>query len=574
MKKKNPELFLSTAVFSLLNILYLLFHYSRWGWLPLGLTLGYYFLRFGRTENHESTVTDAIGSFVGALALDMLLIQMCCAGAFSSSAFFPRNVGSVIGALAILGATGFCAVKINGMLGSLNKHLYPFAVLLRYGILVGGAAGCSCLFVKWNMASFLLPLCCVAAMNLCLELIARKNDTDEARRVYLWAMAWFALFSVGCCLYPDAAVTVIEQLRDFMAFRQSEWYKAVILLVLFSFGMIESVVLRTKRMAVKTDTQLYIILFFGTAFSWINASLSTRYSSLFFAVYLVVNLLYLSLNIGDSETPFLSCPLSRVNLHQTVLSAMLLGVPVAFHYGWILPYAVLALGAVYTLVRLGIDREEKAYRQWGFWQVLLTLLAVYAAVTATMRCRFIGSYLWIGAVYLLTTFALWIVHFTNGQRPVNHYAMRMMILIPVILIFLFSPGRSSIRVRYAVDDALSASEGIAAERVRESGTISLTLYAKSPKAHIVKAWCYWQEDRENAMELLVGEEQSNLIEPRNDCLCLVCEDESGLIFTDKRWFFSKALADSEPVGAPRMRPVDESEREDVSSVTTAPEEMG
>ena len=576
MKTKNPELLLSTAIFSLVNILYLLFHYSRWGWLSLGLTLGYYFLRFAGAEDKNFTITDAVGSLVGALALNMLLIQMCYAGALSTAALFPRNVGIAIGALAILGVTVFCAVKVNGMLGSFSKHIYPFAALLRYGILIGGTVGCSYLFVAWNKAGLLLPLCCVAAVGLILELVALKNDEDEARRVYLWLVAWFVLFAVGCCLYPDAAVAVIERLRGSMAFERIDWYQAVILLVLFFLGIVESAVLRARGKAWETDTRLYIVLFFGTAFVWITSALPTKYSFLLFMAFVVVALLYLSFDMEDEEIEFLDRSLSRVNLRLAVLLALLLGAPVAYYFGRLLPYAIVALSAAYILIRCSRDSgskaADKAYRQWGFWQVLLTLLTVYAAVTATMRCRFIGSYLWIGAVYLLTTCALWIIHFNNMRRAINHYAMRLMILAPVILLLLSSAGRSSIRVRYTVDNALSASERIAAEGVRESGAITLTLYAKSEKANIVKAWCYWQENKEAVMELRVGEEQENRIEPRNDCLHLVCEDESGLIFTDKRWFSGEELTEGASVGAPRARVFRRPESDDGQPSTDAPEE--
>ena len=74
------------------------------------------------------------------------------------------------------------------------------------------------------------------------------------------------------------------------------------------------------------------------------------------------------------------------------------------------------------------------------------------------------------------------------------------------------------------------------------------------------------------MELRVGEEQENRIEPRNDCLHLVCEDESGLIFTDKRWFSGEELTESASVGAPRARVFRRPESDDGQPSTDAPEE--
>ena len=95
------------------------------------------------------------------------------------------------------------------------------------------------------------------------------------------------------------------------------------------------------------------------------------------------------------------------------------------------------------------------------------------------------------------------------------------------------------------------SENVSQDKVQESGTISLKVDVKNEKAKITKAYYYWSQDKENIVEVKLGEEQQNTIELRNDCLCFVCESESGMIYTDRHWFFNRMLGEYDEVGYAR-----------------------
>ena len=75
MKNKTLEIIISTVIFSLLNVVYFLFNFSKWGAIPLVLTLGYFFLRINNKGKDGYTLSEWIGVYFGALLVDMFFIK-------------------------------------------------------------------------------------------------------------------------------------------------------------------------------------------------------------------------------------------------------------------------------------------------------------------------------------------------------------------------------------------------------------------------------------------------------------------------------------------------------------------
>ena len=561
MKNKTLEIIISTVIFSLLNVVYFLFNFSKWGAIPLVLTLGYYFLRINNKGKDGYTLSEWIGVYFGALLVDMFLIKACYSSIIPSKPVLP-STNSMTWAIILLIAE--VIVLLN-----LNKHIdlkYGIAVFLKYAILYGVTIGCSYIFIKWNDAKIVFALFPILFFTLLFELFINKYNRSHCFSIFRWTMSLCVLFNLTNCLYPDYSISMVKWISNISLNLHFKWYVAIILLTLFAFGIGATVVLRQKNKSKASDTQVFLMLFFTTLFFWVTSSLVTKYNFVFIVLFFIANAIYLTFNLKSKNMNAFGVLLSTNNIQYSIVLAILIGLPIAFYYGTIIQYFILASISLFIIFQYStfktkgdeeeeedeyINKQNRPHNKWFFWQVILSMFAIYAIVVTTIRCRYVWNYIFIGIVYALATGAFYIINIQNSLKPKNHCIMRMVISFPVILIFLFSINQSSINTIYKIDNAISVSENVSQDKVQESGTISLKVDVKNEKAKITKAYYYWSQDKENIVEVKLGEEQQNTIELRNDCLCFVCESESGMIYTDRHWFFNRMLGEYDEVGYAR-----------------------
>lgn len=568
MKNKTLEIVITTSVFSLLNILYFLFHFSKWGAIPVVLTLGYYFLRVSNNTSKGRdgyTLSEWIGAYFGALLTDMFLIKACYDGIIPSIPVLPSSIASTW-AIILLIAEVVVLIKLK----KTTNLGYNVAVFLKYIILFGATVGCSYIFIRWTGASVVFALFPMLFISLIIELFVNKYNEKLSYSIFSWTMVICVLFNITNGLYSEYSIAMVRWLYNFSLNLQFKWYVAIVLLAVFVFGIVATITLRQKEKSKSGDTKLYIFFLFTTLFLWISSSFVTKFHPVFIIIFSIVNVLSLTHDFKDSNVNMFNVNMSRSNINYAVALVITSGLPLAFYLGFILQYFIVSFTMLFIMFQYGaykieceeVNEEEgntysEPHKKWFFWQVLLTLLAMYAVIVATVKNRFIGNYIFIAAVYLLATFAFYIINIQNPLRPKNHSVIRIIIAVPVIVIFLFSINQSSIQVSYKVDNIISLSENLPKENVQESEDILLRININNNDVRIEKAYYYWLQDKDNVKEIKVGDNHDNVIKPRNDCLCIVCESESGVLFTDKRWFFNRELEVYSDVGVARENGISE-----------------
>lgn len=564
--KKTLETVISTVIFSLFNIIYYFFNFSKWGAIPVVLTMGYYILRVNNKGKEGYTLTEWVGVYFGALLADMLLIKACFMGIIPSAPII-QSPGAAVLAVCLLIAEVKVLFELNRP-KALNSKVFIF---FKYIILFGVTVGCSYIFIKWTKASIAYALVPVLFIALIIELFIHTYNRNQSHSIFSWVTAVCVLFNLANCVYPAFSITIVRCMCNLSLSMQYKWYAVILLLFLYVFGIAATISLRQKNEAKASDTKLYICFLFSTLFFWVIFSFVTKYNFIFIIIFSMVNIFYLTLNAKDNCVDVYGISLSINNVHYFIVLALTIGLPIAFYLGRALQHFALSCIVLfvffqYNIFRIKNDKEGKESAQnrplgkWFFWQVLLTLFAGYAVIVAAAKSRFAGNFLFIGILYVLATFALYIVNIQNKLNAKNCGIIRKMIVVPVIAIYLFSMNQSSIHVSYSVDDSVSISEGLPQELVQESGYITLKVHMKKKDASLKKVFYYWLHDKDNVNELNVGEDQENLIAARNDCLCLVCESESGVIFTDRHWFFSRGLEAYGDVGLMRLYETSETDR--------------
>lgn len=576
------------------NIVYYLFNFSKWGAIPLILTLLYYFLRVNNQEKaeveeaaEEATATEAaietaeeatteavveagaaeeviaeekraehtlsewIGVYLGALIIDIFFIRMCYEGIIPS---VPNILSSnnFIHVIIILIVELIVLLNLNKP----NSGKYGVCVFLKYIILFGTTVGCSYNFIRWSEASVVFALISVFLVSLAVELFVNSFNARQKCAIFSWTMTLCILFNLANWLYPDFSISLVRWICNISLRLQYRWYIAIIPIILSILGIILSIILRQTGEAKASDTKLYILSLFVTIFFWIITSFVTKYNIVFILIYSIANCIFLASGKNDKSVNVLGIDLSRSNIYCVIVMSLTSGLPISFYLGTVLQYSVIACIVLFIALQYGnykskskktegqeeeVGTPDRPHQKWFFWQVLITLFAVYAIVIVTVTNRFMGNYIFIAALYLLATMANIIISIQNTMLPKNHSVARVFIAIPVIAVFFFCTERSAISIDYNVDNKISSSEGLSNESVQESGDILLSIDIEKEGVEIKKAYYYWFQDNTKLTKLKVGENQMNVIEPKNDCLFIVCETEDGVVFTDKHWFFSSEL---------------------------------
>ena len=115
------------------------------------------------------------------------------------------------------------------------------------------------------------------------------------------------------------------------------------------------------------------------------------------------------------------------------------------------------------------------HKSWYFWQFILTMITVYSFITVYINSNFAGGYILIGFVYIFTSIAFAILSFKNKLMPKNHYAMRIIISLSVIVFLLLSVNQFALSVDIKIDNKISNQNEVSQEVVGETGKINIVI---------------------------------------------------------------------------------------------------
>lgn len=549
----KTETIFSTVCFTLINVLFLLNHFSPWACLAAGLTVLFYFLKvnlIGR-KHTDKTISDYLGTYIGAMLLDMVAILGLEEGIIDKApkSFLSIPTYAIIVPILILGAGIGVMAGFNSVRGTYNCPQF----YIKNTILLGLFVGVPYFFVDWNFMSIFTFAAVIVFAGAFIDLMPHSNR-DYAGGFFT-SCALMLIFNILCALYGDLAVRIVDIFTNYAALNAAPWYNYLIVIVLLAACALYSFISVRKEEESAKSIRTYLLLISVAAYMWISGKVSTKYDFIFLLILTAVNFAFTVVEHRERNIIIFGAKVSSVNLKYCVFLIIALLFPVAFFYGWLLIHICITVLAV-CVVAIYAAHVEKQYKSldfssndpiktFAFWQLILSAAAVIALMIVYLKCNFAANYVLVCLIYAFATICLIGLNCKNKLKPKNHYLMRIIVAVFAIMCMVFTVNQAKIKFTYKADNKISEKYGIDAEKVEE--TKEITFGAKSKKTKVTGYW-YWADNKENVTPLSTDKKVKNTAQMKNGLLYIVAEDENGVCAQSSRWFFDNELVMKKNVG--------------------------
>lgn len=549
----KTETIFSTVCFTLINVLFLLNHFSPWGCLAVGLTVLFYFLKvnlIGR-KHTDKTISDYLGTYIGAMLLDMVAIlgleENIINKAPASFASLPAY--AIVVPILILGAGIGIMAGFNSVRGTYNCAQFYIKNIILLGLFVGVPY----FFVDWDFMSVFTFGAVIVFAGAFIDLMPH-SDRDY-RGGFFTSCALMLIFNILCALYPDLAVRIVDIFTNYAALNAAPWYNYLIPSILLAACAVYSFISARKEEDSAKNIRTYLLLISVAAYMWISGKVSTKYDFIFLLIFTAVNFAFIVVPHKERNIIIFGAKISSVNLKYSVFLIIALLFPVAFFYGRLLIHICITVLTV-CVVAVYAAHVEKQYRSldfsaddpvktFAFWQLILSAAAVLALICVYLKCNFAANYVLVCLIYALATVCLIALNCKNKLRPKNHYIMRIIVAVFAIMCMLFTVNQAKIKFTYKVDNKISEEYGVDAEKVGE--TKEITFGAKSKKTKVEGYW-YWADNKDDVSPLSADKKVKNTASMKNGLLYIIAEDKNGVTAVSSRWFFDNELVMKKNVG--------------------------
>ena len=545
---KTTSTLFPTICFSILNALLLINRFSILGSIFTLAVIIYYFVRieFVGSKNFkdsENGISHWLSEFIGPLALNFIAIN-----AFHNNIFAEKptlngihNSGDVSLAICLL-IGGYILLLI------LCKNWISGKKFLYYGkfvYIIGLTLWISSVLINWEVYSLLPILSVVAAISLFCDLICTKENNIKCNAGFAWCTILFVVFNILNIFYPSFSIKIVDLLYNFNFSNLSPWYVSLIAIVLLSICAINYYLTKMNKRIHCIDVHIYLSIISYISLLWILNSISTKYDILFITILTVLNIVFIFHKFYESDCFIFDIEFSDVTFKYIGFILLSILLPISFYFGWVLKcICIYVLGiAIFNFYEIFNLKKQDSdvippHKSWYFWQFILTMITVYSFITVYINSNFAGGYILIGFVYIFTSIAFAILSFKNKLMPKNHYAMRIIISLSVIVFLLLSVNQFALSVDIKIDNKISNQNEVSQEVVGETGKINIVI--KEAKKQELEAYYYWEDSKE-AVSSLSTDGKENAIEFKNGCLHIVLEDQNGATSSITRWFYDDDL---------------------------------
>lgn len=570
MKIKYIDTLFATACFSLLNMVVLALNFSLWGCLCAGVTILYYILRINvvagkqtYTDANAHCITQWLGEYLGAFALDTILILACQKDMFVDeliTSFRPKMFWAIVLLIA-----GYIVSRIFGKSFSESKIRF----VLRYALMAAATVWSSLLVIKWNTVAIVTVAVSVAAIAMVVDLLS----TGSSKTGYTWMCVILAVFGLASTLYPLFAIELVHMVFHYRAQTAAPLVAYMAVAALFAVCGVQTYLTRGTKKDAPQATRVYIFLTASTLMWMLTEMFSTTYDAVFILLTFAMHALFLFGQHRERDIVIAGASFPVITMQYVAFSAAMLLLPVMFFVGVLWEYVCIVAGilGVYAFYTVAENKQRfkdgaiPVYKTWLFWQLILTAALVCGIVVVTNQCRFAEGYVFLALCYAAATAALFILNIENKKLKKNHSAMRAAIVAAMSLLMIFAADQVHTTVNYEVDNLLSSQAGLAPEAVGETDQITVTVLNEDDT--IVDCFAYWLDDEEQVFTLTTGKDAPNTLAYRDNGLCVICEYESGVTSTDVQWFYDQDhLAKKVIVGTPKYSvgaPAEEESLEDL-----------
>lgn len=546
MLKKSTEALFSIVCFSLLNILFLLQHYSDLGCICVLLTVAYYFFSVNRIigktpANTKCGISELLGVYLGAFAMDIIAILAFEAEVFESRSGNPIKINGELILRVIIIIAEIIALKIiDGKISIYNKIWYYVRYLVLFLVTIF-IFSLSTSIGKGEVVVFTAVIVITALMVDSINKAGLKISSYG----FVWACVILIAFNIVSYLYKGFGLYLVDLVYNFNMYDFSPWYVNLLAICLLLICAVATYLNKEKKQSVAHNIRIYISMASSVMLMWILNNLSTDYDMFFLVALVVANFAFLYYNTNERNAKIFGFEFSSITLEYIGITVLILLLPVSLYFGWLYQHICVCVGVIGCFAFYAIHSLKKGndavapHKTWGFWQFVITVMALYTCIEAYFKSDFAGNYIAILFAYAIASFALLILNYENKLSKTNHSTMRIVIAVAAIVFLYFAPNQSGIAIDFSVDDKISETYALDAKKVGETEQVELTIdYDEDNKLEV---YYYWSDAKDKITKLEVKDEKPNYIKLQNGCLNVVCEDENGVVTTANRWFFEKEL---------------------------------
>ena len=498
----NEKTLMASIIFLIINILFLITHFTWWGCIPVLALAFYYYLKKGhlRKENPEQLVQGIaawIGMYLGSTILTMLVISALYAGFLpTGSSVVAKGLAGDIIFIVVVYVGGLILTKIlnQNLVLRLVRHV---ALLLATYLILHWTMG-------FRLSEVIYGLIAVMVISLVIEYcVFEYNERNSVifyrfllnvflfvgilgifQSVYLYQLVNNCVYSLGMWDGRTLIDTIQNGASSTSPFVITDKIPSGILIIgilLFSAGGAFSFIRRTRPLErSEIDVRVYTSLATFLFLILVLRSHSTVNNLVFFFFYIIS--VFLGLGLDREPVYVLSSyqtkPIDLNNIQYIVESIIVILSPIAYFHSSFIKFiclAALPMG-MFQFWRRNIAAGEKTIVFWknrGFWFYLLCVSAVYAAVSIWEGKGELRYYILIAVIMLIVIAGYVISNLQNPFMLKNRIATVIVITVLAMLVFLFKIGRFSsfgVEVKHTADVSIEYIEQL--EVKYEPGWIS------------------------------------------------------------------------------------------------------
>ena len=476
MYKLNEKTLTASIIFLVINVFFLITHFTWWGCIPVAALALYYYLRKGHIQTSgdggsEQGIAAWIGMYIGSTTVSVITISALFSGFLPSDGFAAitdNTEGLAVQIFIIVAAIVVGIILAKGIKQTLITRL------LRYALLLGAAYLISHLTMGFQLRDLVYGLIAIFLISLsveyCVSVYSDKNDVILyifllaalaivgficlLRSEYVYRLVNYCVFSLGCwdgqSLLDTLKNGAGESTPLVIAGRIPSGYLLAGTL-LFSAGGVFSFVWRKRRSeGEEIDVRVYTAL---ASFLLLVLALR-RHSTPNNLVFLVLFFSFTLFGIGIKRDSVYLPKASHTklvdlnNIEYIVWNLVFVLCPITYFHGSFLKFLCLSALIVGTLQfwRKNIVDPKDHLGFWarrGFWLYLTCVAAVYAVVSIWKGNGELRDYLIIIVILFVYIVASSVTNFQNPRMFKNRISPVIIISVLAMLVLILKIGRFS-----------------------------------------------------------------------------------------------------------------------------------
>lgn len=476
MYKFNEKTLTASVIFLVINVLFLLTHFTWWGCIPVAALALYYYRRKGHIQPYgddasEQGIAAWVGMYIGSTTVSVIIISALYSGFLPSNGFaaITDNTEGLAVQIFIL-----IAAFVIGLIFAKGIKQTLITRLLRYVLLLGAAYLILHLTLGFLLRDLIYGLIAILLISLSIEYCVSAHNDKNGVILYIFLLIALAIIGFFCLLRSEYVNRLVKycvfslgnwdgwSLLDTLKNGANEstplvitgWIPGGYLLtgaLLFSAGGVFSFIRRKKRSEeAEIDVRVYTALASFLLLALALRRHSTVNNLVFFVLFFALTLF----GIGFKRDAVYISKASRTklvdlnNIEYIVWNIIFVLCPITYFHGSFLKFlclSALIVGALQFWRKSITDPEDRVnfWTKRGFWLYLTCVAAIYASISIWKGNGELRDYLIVIVILFVYIVASAVTNFQNPRMYKNRIAPVIILSVLAMLILILKVGRFS-----------------------------------------------------------------------------------------------------------------------------------